>query len=204
MGRAAKYTDQSILDAALDLISAEGVSAATVSSIARRLGAPSGSIYHRFPSRDLLLATLWLQTVKEFQTGFLAALTDQEPLAAARGAVRHTVEWSAAHPNEAALLAMYRREDLIARWPDELGDELAGLNDEATLAIRRFAEAYFGTLDGATVGRTWFALVHIPAAAVRDALRNPRSHDWLPDAALAASLAVLTDHRPPARSATAR
>lgn len=195
MGRAAKYTDQSILDAALELVSEGGVSAATVTSIARRLGAPSGSIYHRFPSRDLLLATLWLKTVKEFQKGFLSALQSPEPLTAARGAVLHTVEWSAAHPSEAALLAMYRREDLIALWPDSLGDELARLNDEVKVALRRFTETHFGVLDASTIGRTRFALVQIPYAAVRDALRDPHGQAWLIDAVVAASMAVLTNDR---------
>lgn len=203
MGRAAKYTDERILDAAIALVAEEGVAAATVSAIARRLGAPSGSIYHRFPSRDLLLATLWLRTVQQFQQGFLTALDDEDLLAAAREAVRHTVEWSAAHPSEAALMAMYRRDDLIARWPEELGDELARLNDDVTRAVRRFAEAHFGVLDAATVGRTWFALVHIPYAAVRDALRSPRAAAWLPDAVLSASLGVLmSDDRAGAASAT--
>ncbi|MCT1478860.1 TetR/AcrR family transcriptional regulator [Microbacterium sp. p3-SID336] len=192
MGRAAKYSDQSILDAALTVITEEGVAAATVTAIAQRLGAPSGSIYHRFPSRDLLLATLWLRTVQEFQQGFLAALDDEEPLTAARAAVRHTLEWSAAHPSQAAVLALYRREDLIARWPDELGAELSGLNDAVGRAIRRFAAAHFGVADAETLGRARFALVQIPYAAVRDALRDPRRAPWIPDAVLAASLAVLT------------
>lgn len=192
MGRVAKYTQQSILDTALELITSEGVAAATVSSIAQRLGAPSGSIYHRFPSRDLLLATLWLQTVKAFQKGFLAALEDRSPLSATRRAVLHTLEWSARHPNEAELLAMFRREDLIARWPDALGDELAHLNRDVELAIHGFAEAQFGEADESALGRSWFALVHVPHAAVRGSLRNPHASAWLRAAVVSASLAVLT------------
>ena len=192
MGRAAKYTDQSILDAALGLISEGGTAAATVTAIAQRLGAPSGSIYHRFPSRDLLLATLWLRTVREFQSGFLSSLENDDPLTAARDAVRHTLEWTSAHPSEAAVLSMHRREDLIARWPEELGDELRRLNVGVELAIRRFAAAHFGEADPVTLGRAQFALVQIPYAAVRGALRGGGIPDWLPESVIAASLAVLT------------
>ena len=59
------------MDAAMRLVAEGGPNAATVAGIAGALGAPVGSIYHRFKSRDLLLARLWIRTVKRFQVGFL-------------------------------------------------------------------------------------------------------------------------------------
>ena len=70
MGRPPKFDSQQILDATALLIAEGGPEQATVASIAKRLGAPSGSIYHRFESRDLLLARLWIRTVHRAQQGF--------------------------------------------------------------------------------------------------------------------------------------
>jgi len=36
------------------------------------VGAPTGSIYHRFDSRDVLLAKVWLRAAGAFQSAFLS------------------------------------------------------------------------------------------------------------------------------------
>ena len=63
-----------ILDAALGLVTEGGPGAATIAGIAGLLGAPVGSIYHRFTPRDLLLARLWISTIKSFQEDFIEVL----------------------------------------------------------------------------------------------------------------------------------
>lgn len=191
MGRTAKYTDQQILDAALELVAEDGPHAASAVAIAKRLGAPSGSIYHRFASRDLILATLWIRTVKRFQHGFLDALATGDMRLAADRAVAHTLAWTLAHRDEATVLTMYRREVLIALWPDELGDELASLNDSVTTAIMHFTQRRFGAVTKETAGITRFALVEIPYAAARQLLASARPLPWLEPAALLASAAAL-------------
>ena len=55
------------------------MAAATVSRIATSVGAPVGSVYHRFASRDVLMAELWLRTITRFQDGYLAALSCPGP-----------------------------------------------------------------------------------------------------------------------------
>lgn len=190
MGRVAKYTEQDILDAALELVASDGAHAASVVAIAGRLGAPSGSIYHRFPSRDLILATLWLRTVRRFQQGFLEAFLVDDAREVAQRAVLHTLEWTTAHPEQAMVLAMYRREDLIALWPQELGAELSTLNDDVRGALMQFAGSLYGSADSVALGKTRFALIEIPYAAVRQSMRGHRP-PWLASSTLAASLAVL-------------
>ena len=69
MPRPAKFTEDQILDSALRLVAEGGPGAATIAGIAGLLGAPVGSIYHRFRSRDLLLARFWIRTIKDFQKG---------------------------------------------------------------------------------------------------------------------------------------
>lgn len=192
MGRAAKYTEADILDAALGIVAEDGVHAVTVVAIAHRLGAPSGSIYHRFASRDLILAKLWIRTVRRFQEGYLAALNHPEPIRAARAAAAHTVNWTADHRSEARLLVLYRREDLIALWPEELGDELATLNDKVQRAVLSCARACFGAVDEQSAGRVRFALIDLPYAAARQVLATdgPMA-PWLESALLAAVSAIL-------------
>src|SRR5262245_50905391 len=55
MPRLAKFHDAQFLDAARRVVSRQGPSGATISAIAQAIGAPTGSLYHRFPSRDVLL-----------------------------------------------------------------------------------------------------------------------------------------------------
>lgn len=193
MGRTAKFTDESILDAALALVSEDGAHGATVVAIAARLGAPSGSIYHRFASRDLILARLWIRTVKQFQVGFLEALALDDTIEAAAAAVAHTLEWSAEHRDEARVLTMYRREDLVALWPDELGEELSTLNDQVGRAVLAFAERHFDVLGTEATGLTRFALIDLPYAAARQAILDDKPPAaWLREAVTTAALAALS------------
>ena len=132
------------MDAAMRLVAEGGPSAATVAGIAGALGAPVGSIYHRFKSRNLLLARLWIRTVKRFQVGFLRALEADDLDEAALGAALYNVEWTRRHVDEARVLLLYRREDLAERWPEELGEELAALNTDVERAVRDHALRRYG------------------------------------------------------------
>ena len=149
MGRPAKFTQDQILDAALAVTAAGGPAAATIGAIAGRLGAPSGSIYHRFGSRDLLLAALWTRTVDRFQHGFVEALDADDPEAAAL----HTPRWCRDHLAEAAVLLLHRRQDLAA----------APTEDAAAHALDAFA-ARHPSVDRE---RLLFATVDVPYGAVR-------------------------------------
>ncbi|MFD0539407.1 TetR/AcrR family transcriptional regulator [Actinomadura luteofluorescens] len=137
MGRPAKFGEDRILDAALAVTAEGGPAAATIAAIAERLGAPSGSLYHRFGSRDLLLATLWTRCVRRFQDGFVAALDAGD----AEAAALHTPRWCRGHPAEAAVLLLHRRRDLAAAWPAELAAPLEALNARAADALSAFARA---------------------------------------------------------------
>lgn len=162
MARPAKFDTDQILDAAAVVVTESGYTAVTITAIAARLGAPSGSIYHRYGSRDLLLAHLWVRTVRRFQEGFLEAVAAPDPAEAVRLGAAHTVHWSAAHPDEARLLLRHDVKDLHARWPQELGAELERLNEATMRAMTELARRC-----GCELERVVFALVDIPLAAVR-------------------------------------
>ncbi|MEU8302414.1 TetR/AcrR family transcriptional regulator [Actinomadura sp. NPDC048955] len=165
MGRPAKFGEDRILDAALAVTAEGGPAAATIAAIAERLGAPSGSLYHRFGSRDLLLATLWTRCVRRFQDGFVAALDAGD----AEAAALHTPRWCRGHPAEAAVLLLHRRRDLAAAWPAELAAPLEALNARAADALSAFARA-----GGTDRDRVVFATVDVPYGAVRRHLLDRR------------------------------
>jgi AcrR family transcriptional regulator len=167
VGRPPKFDSQQILDATAVLIAEGGPGQATVASIAARLGAPSGSIYHRFESRDLLLARLWIRTVHRAQEGFLAALAIEDLREAATEAVLHIPRWSRQFRAEASVLLLYRREDLADRWPDELGVELTELNTDLQGALRLFTRRRFGRVTPSHLQTVAFALIDVPYAACR-------------------------------------
>ncbi|GAA0953662.1 TetR/AcrR family transcriptional regulator [Nonomuraea longicatena] len=167
VGRPAKFDADRILDAAAAVAAEGGQGAVTVTAVAARLGAPSGSIYHRYGSRDLLLAHLWIRTVRRFQEGFLEAARTPDPVEAVRRTAAHTVRWSAEHPDEARLLLRHHVDELRLAWPTELGEELSRLNAASMAAMGRIA-AGCGHGD---LRRVVFALVDVPLAAVRRHLR---------------------------------
>ena len=156
MPRPAKFTEDQILDGALRLVAEGGPGAATISGIAGMLGAPVGSIYHRFESRDFLLARLWIRTIGSFQGGFIEALGAEDLDEAALGAALYNVDWTREHLEEARVLLLYRREELASINADV---EAALMNH----AVRRFGEG----ANAAAVRRVVFALVDVPYAVGR-------------------------------------
>ncbi len=176
MGRTAKYTPEQFVDAALDLAVEKGPTAVTMSAVAGKLRAPIGSVYHRFASRDVLLAKLWLRTVRTFQEGFIDALRSKGGIEAAL----YTPGWVRAHPKEAKLLLVYRREELVAGpWPEEIRSLALSLARELDSAIERFAEELFGAVTEVALLRVRFVLIDVPYAVVR---RSLVAGEPLPDA----------------------
>jgi AcrR family transcriptional regulator len=167
VGRPAKFDTEQMLDAAAGLIANGGPGQATVAAIAQRLGAPSGSIYHRFESRDLLLARLWIRTIHRAQAGFLDALGLDDLHRAATQAALHIPKWSRTHLAEATVLLLYRREDLAASWPEDLGSEVSNLNVDLAAAMRSFTKRRFGRVTDRKLQAVTFALADVPYAACR-------------------------------------
>jgi AcrR family transcriptional regulator len=190
MGRPARYEPEAFLSAALRL-AAEGPASVTVSAIARRVGAPIGSMYHRFPSRGALLAQLWLRAAESFQEGFIDALEEGDAL----GAALHTPRWVRGHPDEARLLLLHRREDLASGpWPRRIRARAEALRLALDAALRGFAVRRGGRADAATMRRVVFALVDVPYAAVRRHLRAGESPPGLVDALITETcIALLGD-----------
>jgi AcrR family transcriptional regulator len=157
------------LDAALVLVAERGPSAATIAAVTERLRAPTGSFYHRFPSRDALLGELWLKTVLAFQQGIEVALTAGDGLAAAL----HTPIWVREHLDEGCLLLLYHRDDFVhGDWPQKLQQEVAAHTERARVSLEKFARNTFGCAGPDELRRAQFVLAEVPVSAVRQHLRR--------------------------------
>ena len=167
MARPARYSAQGILDAAAELAATHGPAGATIGAIADSLGAPTGSIYHRFRSKDALLAELWLQTVESFQAGFQAELAGPDALEAGLEAALYTPRWVRAHPVPARVLLLHSREDFLpGGWPVEVVERATALTTRGEAAMRSFTRRALGSTSTAARRRARYAVVELSFAAV--------------------------------------
>jgi AcrR family transcriptional regulator len=168
MARPTLHSTDAILDSARELLLEHGAASATIEAIADASGAPTGSIYHRFGSRDAMLAGLWIRAVRRSQEDFLAACAAEDPREAALGAARSIVEFCRSHPADAQLLVSFRREDLMqATNDDELKAELEDLNRPVEKAIVLLTRRLFGSAHRRNLDRTLLATFDLPYGAAR-------------------------------------
>jgi AcrR family transcriptional regulator len=89
--------------------------------IASRLQAPSGSIYHRFGSRHILVTELWLGAVENFQAEIARSIDLTDGPETIRGVSLAVLTWARKNPLQARLLLLHRSSDpLRDGWPDEM------------------------------------------------------------------------------------
>jgi len=189
----AKFAEADFLAAAQAIAIERGPAAVTVASISEHLGAPTGSFYHRFASRDVLLGNLWLKTILDFQQGVAAALAAGDGLAAAL----HTPNWSRTHLAEARLLLVFDREDFVAgAWPEELRERVAEMTRRMKNGALQRARAVFGS-DGAEERRlAQFLISEVPVAAVRDHLKRGEAPPLIVDRMIRTTYAaIVADYR---------
>ena len=144
MAKRALYSRDDILSAAISAVGRRG-HGATVADVTHELGAPSGSIYHRFPTRESLFASAWIRCVHRFHDTFTAIAEVDDPLEAIVETGLLIPRFCRANPDEARTLALYRHSELLADPPKGLLDDLTGLNGPVAalftdLTRRRFGE----------------------------------------------------------------
>lgn len=168
MPRPVIHQPDDVLDAVRDLVIEAGPRAVGIRAIAQRSGAPSGSLYHRFGSREELLAHAWLRAVKRFQDGFLRALGAPDPREAALGAVAWAVEFALASPDDTRLLLEHSRLALLQGEPQQpIAEALARINDPIVSAVGRLAAGLYGSEAPEAVERVFYAVIDLPVAVLR-------------------------------------
>jgi AcrR family transcriptional regulator len=168
MPRQAMFSETQILDATATLVAAGGPRAATIGAIGACLKAPSGSIYHRFPSRDVLLGRLWLRKAAFFQNRLVEALAQSVPLAAGLDAALSLPRSVRADFAGARVMLLHRRDDFLdGDWPADMAAEAAQLRRQVDDALKDLARRLFGRANAKALRLTSFSILDVPFAAVR-------------------------------------
>lgn len=195
-----KHDTDRILDATRDLVLAGGPRAVSVAAIAAASGAPVGTLYHRFATRDGILAAAWLRGLERFRQPLIDAHAagGEDPVAAGTAMAAAAVRFAETHPDDARLLLAVRRDDLLDATPDEaLRERLAAMNAPLEEALRDLARRLHGRADARALDNVTRAVVDLPYAAVR---RHAQAGAHLPRwlvRDVAAAARVLLEHMGP-------
>ena len=168
MPRPTLHDTEAVLDATRELILDVGPRGTGIREISRRSRAPSGSLYHRFSSRDNLVALAWLRAVRRFQAGYVQALERQDPGEAIREAIAWAVEYALREPRDTRLLLSHSQADLLDRAPAaETIAQLAAINQRLEVALRDLSRRLFKSASRASLERVSNAVIDLPYAALR-------------------------------------
>jgi AcrR family transcriptional regulator len=168
MPRPAKHDESSILKAAAAIVASRGPNGTTIAAIAHAIGAPSGSIYHRFQTRDELLGRLWLNKAAFFQDRWKTALNkpnaEEAGLAAALSLPRTVRE----DFKGARIMLLHRREDFLSEsWPAEMQAEAERLKEQVEDSLAQITRGLFGRNSAVARQVATFAVLDLPFSAVR-------------------------------------
>jgi AcrR family transcriptional regulator len=168
MPRPVKYDEGAILGAAASIVADRGPAAATIGAIGGLIGAPSGSIYHRFRTRDELLGRLWLAKAAYFQDRFAKGLAHAEPYQAGLDAALSIPRAVRDDFEGARIMLLHRREDFLSdNWPAVMAAEAKRLGDQVQLLLSEITRRLTGKDVPSNRQSVTFALLDIPYAAVR-------------------------------------
>jgi AcrR family transcriptional regulator len=176
-----KHHTDSILDAARTLVLASGPRAASVAAIAKASRAPVGTLYHRFGSRDAILAAVWLRGLERFQAIALdAAAHEDGALERAVALARSSVTFAERHPDDARLLLALRRDDLLDTSPDgQLSETLEAMNAPLIEELVALTRRLYGRAGPRALARVTRAVVDLPLGALRRHLAPGGPPPWL-------------------------
>jgi AcrR family transcriptional regulator len=138
LGRPARFERDDFLMVAAGEAARGG--ALSIQTIAAAANAPVGSLYHRFDSREQLLAEAWLLAVRSFQSNFVRALEGTATADQGLEAALQVPRWSRANPKLAGMLTLCRQTDFLGmETPETLRREAANLNRALAKALGAFA-----------------------------------------------------------------
>jgi AcrR family transcriptional regulator len=194
MPRPAKHDQNSIIKAAASIVSTRGPSAATITAIGTAIGAPNGSIYHRFRSRDELLGRLWLTKAKFFQNRWAEALKGSDPRRAGLEAALSLPRAVRDDLEGARIMLLHRREDFLSNgWPREMQKEAERLGKQVEDALADITRRLFGRNTVSSRQVATFAVLDLPFSAVRRFVAARQVPSPLVDNLIATAYAAVVD-----------
>ena len=160
MGRMSTVSDAEVFGAVSRRLASDGV--VTFQTIVADTGVSVGSLYHRYGAREGLMARAWLDAISAFQERFLAALESDDP-AAGESAALATPRFCRSDRERAIILACCRRSEFLsAATPEDLRQEIAGINEWAMMALETYAQRTGFEPEACRLG-----MVAFPLGAVR-------------------------------------
>ena len=170
MGRSSRFTRELFIDAAVALTAEGGPAAVTLAAIARRVGGPTGSIYHRFQSRAEILAAAWVLIHGGFSDLVRAALAEGSGLLAALS----IPAWARQNPMRARFLLLNEPASLVGGVPpdglrQEMEDQERALEDSFQAYVQQAAGRQ-QPIDAETIARARFLIFDGPIALISPTL----------------------------------
>ncbi|KAA1250640.1 TetR/AcrR family transcriptional regulator [Mycobacterium simiae] len=196
MPRPRQHDTDVMLDAARSIALERGARAVTVEAIAAQSGAPMGSLYHRFGSRDKILTAAWDRALQRFQGPLLEELRRNNLREAALGAARWIIGFARSQPHDARLLAAFRPADVLTDPDTPEALRLASGNIAIRDAISTLA-GQSGAPDPARVRELIsLAVIDIAGGAIRRRLLDGASVSTAFEADVLAAVAAVIDRIP--------
>ncbi|WP_421144846.1 TetR/AcrR family transcriptional regulator [Aeromonas dhakensis] len=104
-----------ILDAALALCAEDGLQGAATARIAKAAGVANGTLFHHFPSKEVLIQSLYQDIKQRLGT----AITEADATLPLKAQVHHywsqAMAWMQAHPHELKFVLGFFHSPLLAR-----------------------------------------------------------------------------------------
>ncbi len=166
MVRMARFSEDDFIEATMALVAEGGPAAATMQAIARRVGAPTGSIYHRFESRAAMLGAAWNAAYASFTAALAPLLRAGRP----RDAALAILPWAREHERRARFLLLHEPIALFEDTPPPapLRAELERLEESFDGAFRAcVATRGDGALREEDLARAKFLIFDAPIAILR-------------------------------------
>lgn len=160
MGRKSTFSDQKVFSAVSKQVGS-GVGF-RIQDLAVETGISIGSLYHRYQSREGVLAAAWLDALRSFHTEFLAAL-DTPGRAAGELAAMATPRFSRQHRDKAIILCLSRRETMLA---ENAPQELLAATEEENANMKRRLET-FAARENLSHQACMHGIIGFPLAAVK-------------------------------------
>jgi AcrR family transcriptional regulator len=193
VAKRALYSRDEILDAAVRAAHEKG-HRATVADVTTLLGAPSGSIYHRFASRYSLFVAAWVRCVRQFHATFPTVLGTDDPVEAIAATGLLIPRFCRAQPAKARTLTLYRYADLMANPPADLVADLEDLNTPVAEHITTLTRNRYGRVTPRGLELVALACRDTPYGMIRSLIGGPIP-TWIdePIAAASRAIALLSD-----------
>lgn len=160
MGRQSRLNESSVFAAVGRLLSRDGQ--VTLQSVVKETGVSIGSLYHRYSSREELLARTWIDAVRCFQGRVLDAFAGGGAAAGER-AVLVTPQFCRDEWERAIVLVCCRKSEFVAgSVSEEIYAEIGGINADVHKALRDYAADMGYEVEACQIG-----IVAFPLGAVR-------------------------------------